>query len=345
MAYSLIKKLAVDNGVYIKVFLFNSGVLHSLLKQDGIEVEILDERKLTIIDLIVKLRKFISTDIPAIIHSHGYKENIVAGFAALGKRTTVALSTMHGLPEKFTGIAAFRNSFMSRLNIFILRWLFRSVVCVSHEIGDRLRVRFPENHIATIHNGLEINKKLPSRKHQKVFTIGSAGRLCKVKNFSLMAKIAALVNRSENVLFYLAGDGPDADELRHAVEMEGLNEKFIFLGAVNDMQAFYSSIDLYINTSFHEGIPMTFLEAMECGIPVVAPRTGGIPEVVRDNIDGILIDNWNAEMFADAILKLKNDKDRYAELSNNSYQRIVRSFSLKQCSDMYYGLYNEVITQ
>ena len=84
----------------------------------------------------------------------------------------------------------------------------------------------------------------------------------------------------------MAGEGPERSKLQALIQQYGLNETFVLQGHLDDRLPFYRSLDLYLNTSVHEGIPMSILEAMAHGIPVVAPNVGGIGEVIN-NEDGL----------------------------------------------------------
>ena len=92
------------------------------------------------------------------------------------------------------------------------------------------------------------------------------------------------------------------------------------------MDAFYRSLDVYINTSVHEGIPMSVLEAMSYGLPVVVPKVGGFPEIVEDGVSGYLVGGREPEIFADKIFALLQPDVREL-MSRLARQRVKESFS------------------
>ena len=106
---------------------------------------------------------------------------------------------------------------------------------------------------------------------------------------------------SEDVRFELAGDGPERPALEAMVQRHGLNAGFILKGHQDDMESFYRGLDIYINTSVHEGIPMTILEALAHGLPVIAPAVGGIVEIIEDGKEGFLIDGRSTGDFAESV--------------------------------------------
>jgi glycosyltransferase involved in cell wall biosynthesis len=128
--------------------------------------------------------------------------------------------------------------------------------------------------------------------------IGSAGRFCPVKDYSFMIHVAkAVKEKTNNIEFHLAGEGPERSKLQAIIQQYNLNETFMLKGHVEDMLTFYRSLDIYLNTSVHEGIPMSILEAMAYGLPVVAPNVGGISEIVSDGEDSYLIENRDPKAF------------------------------------------------
>jgi len=129
--------------------------------------------------------------------------------------------------------------------------------------------------------------------------VGSAGRLFPVKGYDFFIEVAAKVmSVSEQVQFVIAGDGPERQRLERAIGKRGLRNRFTLLGHVDDMAGFYKGLDVYVSTSVHEGIPMSVLEAMGHGLPVVVPYVGGFPEIVEDGECGYLVAERSADLFA-----------------------------------------------
>jgi glycosyltransferase involved in cell wall biosynthesis len=120
--------------------------------------------------------------------------------------------------------------------------------------------------------------------------------------------------------------------------MEGV---FKLRGHIEDMPSFYSGIDVYINTSVHEGIPMSILEAMANGVPVIAPRVGGIAEIIDDEIEGFLITTRNPEDFAERCLRLK-DPELRRRMGAAARKKIERHFSAEKMASDYLKLYYEL---
>jgi len=115
-----------------------------------------------------------------------------------------------------------------------------------------------------------------------------------------------------------------------------------FLKPKPDPFPYYHSLSILLNTSKHEGIPLTILEAMACGKPVIAPAVGGIPEIITDGKDGFLVKERNPEQFAYFCLKLAKDLSLYKMLSKNAYQKIQAGFHADIMAQKYYQLYKTI---
>lgn len=108
------------------------------------------------------------------------------------------------------------------------------------------------------------------------------------------------------------------------------------------MDVFYRSLDVYINTSVHDGIPMSVLEAMSYGLLFVVPKVGGFPEIVEEGVSGYLVAGRNPESFAEPILVLLQTDHRRL-IAEVSRQRVLDCFSREAIARKYYELYREVV--
>jgi glycosyltransferase involved in cell wall biosynthesis len=226
-----------------------------------------------------------------------------------------------------------------------MKSVFDKIVCVSSDIKRRFNKQFGfKNEILTvIHNGVfapDIKKKM---NRDVTFKIGTAGRLFPVKDFKLFINIAHRILQNEkNVIFLLAGEGPEIEKLKKLVDGFQIADKVKFLGHLENMIPFYSGLDLYMNTSIHEGIPMSVLEAMAFGVPVVAPKTGGLCEIVEDKKNGYLINSRDADEFANVSISIIKNRELHKRLSNAACERVRTTFSTEHMAECYYRLYREL---
>jgi len=157
-----------------------------------------------------------------------------------------------------------------------------------------------------------------------------------------MVEIASMINQTVDIHFALAGDGPERSKLEDGIKLAQLKTRFQFLGHLDDMNPFYAGLNVYMNTSVHEGIPMTILEAMARGLPIIAPRVGGIPEVVDDGVQGFLIDGRDPQAFAEKIMLLYNDRELWQRMSLAAREKAERCFSVEKMAQGYLDIYRKL---
>lgn len=340
VVYNLAKGLHANHTVNLLVILLNNGKLARLCHNSGIDVEIIDESKNSFPMLILKAAGITKKFRPDIIHSHRYKENILALLIKKLSYPAKLITTVHGLSE---GRSQFKTKILSKINLYIEKFFFNKVIAVSDDIKNYFvnNLNFPENKVVRIYNGIEMPKISQNyHKKKKLFTIGSAGRFFPVKDYLLMVDIAKeLCAARDDIIFVLAGEGPLKTAIKTEIEKYKIEDKFNLLGHLDNMQAFYNSIDLYLNTSHHEGIPITIIEAMSHRIPVVAPAVGGLPEVVEHGKTGWLVKNRDASEFARTIKNLISDNRTIAAAGENAHKRAQKYFSISCMTESYMKIY------
>lgn len=161
-----------------------------------------------------------------------------------------------------------------------------------------------------------------------------------------MVEIAKAITDAtgKNIYFELAGEGPQRPNIEAMIQRYGLHSNFFLKGHQDDMDTFYRGIDLYLNTSIHEGIPMTILEALARGIPVIAPNVGGISEIITNGVEGFLIEGRNPSDFAEKCLLLHGNRQLRKQMSQAARNRAEQAFSAEQMAERYYRLYREIQT-
>ena len=171
----------------------------------------------------------------------------------------------------------------------------------------------------------------PFRATSESFEIVCIGRLVAVKaQHVLIDAVDALKKRHRPVRLRLIGDGPDRLELECAVTERGLTDQVIFEGWRNQRQILelYRQADIFALASFAEGVPVALMEAMAMQIPCVATRITGVPELIRDGIDGLLVAPSNVEELADAIEKLIDDPVLRQTLGTAGRIRVKEKYDL-----------------
>lgn len=347
MAYHLIRGLKEHRQVEISAMLFNDGKLAEEIRRLGVPVTVVNENEASSIGIIKRMRKDLKGFQPDIVHSHGLKENLLAYVSTmLNGGDFVLINTQHGMPEPVHRKLKFiKRYLLSRCNMYLLKNRYKFIIAVSDDMRDKLigTEKVPPGKIRVVHNGTETDCSVHLRSHPgDPFVIGSAGRFFPVKDYGLMVEIAMEIDKTGGtVRFELAGDGPERDLLLGLIRKYHLEEKFILRGYMDNMTDFYRGIDLYINTSMHEGLPMSVLEAMAHGLPVVVPDTGGMGEIITNGVEGYIVNKRDPRLFAEKCLEIMNNQTTYARMASASRGRVVKDFSYDGMADRYFHVYRE----
>ena len=227
------------------------------------------------------------------------------------------------------------------------------VVCNSRTGADYLRERggIPESKLAVIPNGLPDTAFEAARSaFPKVSGVLRAGMVARMnhpaKNHTAFLQMAAKVAKTHpQVEFVLVGDGP----LRSSLETEGaalgLGNKVVFLGERHDIPAILASLDVAVLTSKSESLSNAIMEAMAAGLPVVAARVGGNPELVKDGETGFLVPSGDDDAFASALRKLLDSADLRAAFGARANCEAKSRFRLDNICKQYQDLYHSVLQE
>jgi len=258
------------------------------------------------------------------------------------------LTTIHGLPEPATHSTreARLARWRTRLDYCVVKRGFRCAVAVSDEMkGVLIRQHgFREDRLRVIRNGAAFPPPTTSRvnANRQYFHIGTVARLVPVKGLDLFLDVAAAVRREAPLVrFSLLGDGPLRDELAGKAARLNLHECVEFVAPRPDPIPYYRTLDLYLNTSLHEGIPLSLIEAMACGMPVVSSAVGGIPEIVTDGEDGYLVEGREAGRFAERCLSLMRDDHLRKTMGERASVHARSRFGASAMAGAYRRLYDE----
>lgn len=181
--------------------------------------------------------------------------------------------------------------------------------------------------------GVDPERYVPVRRPvaARPFTILCVGRLTPAKGQRILIEACRQLHQSGRQLhLVLVGSGPDEEQLREAVAAHGLQSVVRFTGALNqaEVRAWYSRADAFALASFAEGIPVVLMEAMASGIPCVSTRITGIPELIRDGEDGLLVTPSDIDELAAALARLMDDNPLRHYLGRSGRARVQQKYNL-----------------
>jgi glycosyltransferase involved in cell wall biosynthesis len=291
---------------------------------------------------LAELYRLIRRERPAVVHANSSKAGILGRLAAVAARVPVRLFTVHGWAFKaHQGLAARLYLYADRA----MRPLTTTTICVAHgevEAGIRARTCRPDRTVM-IHNGVELDRpqRAPGPPRTPV-TLLSVGRFLPPKDFTTLVHAMAALEPGTARL-EIAGDGPD----RHALEQEianlHLGETVELLGTRNDVDQLLAAADIFVLSSDSEGLPMSVLEAMAAGLPVIATAVGGIPELVTDEQTGALVPPRDSRALTAAITAIARDPQLRDGLGAAARRRVETEFALEICRRRHLDLYRDLL--
>lgn len=295
-----------------------------------------------------EIQRFLKEHQIDILHTHNYKSDIV-GFLATRFSPTQWVGTNHVWHSTDSKLR-----FYESLDAFVLRFA-KIIFTVSKEIKDDLIAKgFPASKLHVINNGITISQfnqtsqrnvlRSSFGRTEKDILLVIPGRLAPEKGHEVLFKALNLViPRVPHIYCLVVGDGPLKNDLEALVKSMKLEKHVIFTGIRKDMPDIYNACDVMINASFIEGLPMVILEAMASRLPIIATKVGGVPNVLRNKENGILLDPGKPEDLAEAIIELSSDPLKRKHLAHQAYEDVCQDYSDEHMAKNYYSYYQTLI--
>jgi sugar transferase (PEP-CTERM/EpsH1 system associated) len=267
-----------------------------------------------------------------VVHTHDDRPHLYGTLAARLAGVRRVIHTRHGQGiHQSRRQAALVNLAAGRVHRF---------VCVSHD-SARLAVRqgVPARKVTVVWNGIDLGRFAPAGPRPGGPAVIVA-RLSPEKDHATLLRAAARVVRTDpSFRLEVAGDGPCREDLHRLAGELGLAGCVRFLGAVRDVPALLARAGLFVLSSVSEGVSLTLLEAMAAGLPVVATRVGGNPEVVADGTTGLLVPATDADALAGALRVLWRDPETARSLGAAGRLRAEHHFDVRAMVAAYERLY------
>lgn len=335
--YTFSDYLNKETNINFIVILFNKGLLYKKLKEADIETFLLSGHKynfLTIKQIVKVLReKKIN-----VVHTHGYKANILCSIAAKACNAKI-IKTEHGKIEPSTGYNMFKMQINHRIDRIISRLLLDEIVFVSKDIETYYKKYYENLKSTVIYNGIpriEVNsdKNLQDFDYN-AFNIGIVGRLTEVKGHIFLLRALRNLNGLGNIKLNIFGNGHLKKQFRDYCNKNGISSIVTFHGFKENINDYMAALNLLVMPSLHEGMPYTLLEAMYLRVPIIASEVGGLKEILENNIDALLVPPVDEKSLANAIRHLYLNPKIRNRLVNNAYKKVSQHFLLNQTADRY----------
>jgi glycosyltransferase involved in cell wall biosynthesis len=293
---------------------------------------------------VARLARLIRRERPQIVHTHTAKAGAIGRLAAVlagDARPPIVIHTFHGhvLRGYFDPV---RSEGFRRLE----RWLARmstALVAVSPEVRDDL-VRLgiaPAKKFAVIRLGIELEDRVAPDADDRAetrrllgipadrFVVGWIGRMTSVKRTEdVLRAFKHLRDGGVDASLCLVGDGPQRGAVERRAHELGVMRQTLFLGFQEEVAQYYAAFDALVLPSLNEGTPVSAIEALAAGRPVVATRVGGVPDVVRDGENGFLVDPGAVMDLAERLSRLAQDPALLERMARAGRRSVVPRYAV-----------------
>ncbi|MEM2511230.1 MAG: glycosyltransferase family 4 protein [Candidatus Methanomethylicia archaeon] len=281
-----------------------------------------------------------------VVHAHDYLPGLTAAFAGMlsGKRVFI---TFH-LPIQYTSGKPLPGTkhIEAIIRSFLLRYVSKIICVCKYTFNEALKMGIPTYKMMVIYNWvplnvLELAKKMNFKPSFSDIaeTVGneriivSVGALERRKGFDILIKVIKLLrDEGLNVTLFIIGEGKERENLIKMAERYLVKDKVLFLGKVSDEEKIKRILmaDIFVISSKVEGLPLTLLEAMVLGKAIIAPSAGGIPEVIKNGYNGILI-NIRDSLIIKSLKTLIHNEELRRRLGINAYHTVYEDFAYENC--------------
>ena len=298
-------------------------------------------------DAIRGLRSLIEKENIDILHCHEPKSRLYG--AVVSKMTGIPIVATHHLWTRQN----LRTKLVESIDAAVLHGCDK-VVGVSNSVAESMRrVLVSSQRIEVIPNGIDLSGSRDDLKGDEVRrslgiprdvpVIGAVGRLDMQKGHDRLIEAAGkIIDAGQDAFYVILGEGVERPRLEALVRDHGLSSRVLLPGYRSDVRSCLSMMDIFVMPSRREGTPMALLEAMAMKKPVVATAVGGVPDVLTDGIDGIVLPE-NGVGLSDALLKLLRDPAFALQIARAGRRRVENEFSSVRMARRYEELYRRCL--
>lgn len=307
---------------------------------------------------MIQLHKIMRQGEYDIIHFHGAKAGLVGRIAAISARCPRTVLTVHNfiiydeVPLVKKILFKYGEMLMSRVTS---RFITVSEA-LKADLIDNYQIK--AEYITPVYNGIDTEKYSQRWDNAGLksewgidpakYVIGTVARMAPQKGLQYLLEAVALIKkidprRAGEIVCVVAGDGPLQAELAKQATELGIGNEVIFPGFIHNVPGFLACLDTFAIPSVAEGLSITTIEAMAAGLPVVASRVGGLPELVVEGVTGYLVEPRSSTALAQAILQIVGEPKKARFMGENGRALACRSFSTESMISNTCKVYDQVL--
>lgn len=330
MCENLVRELQRSGHKVIVISLYNKEtIISERLKNAAVDIRFLDKKQGLDISMFKKLKKIFIEEKPDVIHTHLYVTKYVFPIAS-----SLKIKVVH----TFHSIAAKENGKIGRK---INKYFFKRKNVIPIALSDLVRdsvveeYKIEKDKIPVVFNGIDLSKCVPKSDYSVTgnFKILHIGRFSEPKNHIGMLKAFGMFHdRHPDSELWLVGDGEKRSEIERCINENNLSSSVKLLGLQSNVYGFLHDADIFTLPSVYEGMPMTLIEAMGTGLPIVATAVGGIPDMLNENCAQLVAVDENEisaayeKYYNDCNLRMTHGKSAAEEAKRFSVETMAKEY-------------------
>lgn len=309
------------------------------MEDAGIRILYLDKKLGLDLSMVPKLKKIMQREKPDVVHTH---LDVIKYAVAAARLCGIhrCIHTVHNVAHEEA-----EGRIQKLINTIYFKLGWSVPVALSPEVRKTI-VSFyglKEEAVPMIFNGVDLTKCCPKTEYalSKPAVLLHIGRFNEQKNHKgILEAFSEILKTAPNCILQLIGDGDLRDETETYAQTLGIRDKVAFLGNRTNVYPFLQAADIFLMPSKFEGMPMTIIEAMGTGLPIVASAVGGVPDMLEAGKSGMLV-SCEPEKVAQAVLQLLQQKELREKLGTNALaaSRLFGAGHMAQC---YWEVYTGV---
>ena len=315
----------------------------SALKESGVVCQVVKAGRLGLPGMAWWLAGYLRDNGIQIVHSHGYRTDVLAALAGFITPVT-RIATCHTWYS-----TTFRLKLYEKIDKLALH-IFDHVVVVSPQLRQEVSsAGLPRDRISLIWNGTDIDTACSTQERTELrerYGIGPdtaiilrVGRLDRDKGNTTLLEAFARRFKGRDLRLLFVGEGEEREMLAARAEHLGVAVQVVFAGYQERIAPFLVSADLFVISSYKEGLPIALLEAMAFGRAIIATDVGAIGSVIEHGRNGWLVPPHDAAQLADAMDRLCREKEQRRRLGEEALRSYRSSYTLKRMGECYLGIY------
>ena len=307
------------------------------LELQGIKIFYLGKKRGFDVSLFFRIYNLLKIIKPDVVHTHLHALEYAAvcmQFLNIPKR----IHTMHNIAQSET-LKCLRPLWFTAFH----HWHVIPVALtknVQNSVQELYHIR--QDNIPVVYNGIDLSKCIPKKDYQdnSTFTVLHIGRFEKQKNHKLLVEgFAAFHKKHPNSTLYMIGGGSLYNTIVSQVHVLGIDDVVHFEGIQDNVFPYLAMADVFVLPSIYEGMPMTIIEAMGTGLPIIASAVGGVTDILKDNINAMLLTDISVKNFSLALEKCYEDEKMRERIGRRAYQDSVM-FGYEAMAQKYLELYS-----